>query len=142
DEIVELGALRAWLVALVEMSYQATGRRVKNPRIWSLHDLDALFGASAQQAAPAAEQAEAPSARAAAEVEGTVFRAPMAGRFYTRASPDAAPFVAPGDALARGQVVGLIEVMKTFHRLSYGGEGLPERARVVQLLVEDGDDVA
>jgi len=43
DEIVELGALRDWLVALVEMSYQGTGyRRVKNPRIWSLHDLHAL----------------------------------------------------------------------------------------------------
>jgi hypothetical protein len=26
------------------MSYQATGyRRVKNPRIWSLHDLDVLI---------------------------------------------------------------------------------------------------
>lgn len=40
DEIVEFGELRAWLVSLVEMSYQATGhRRVKNSRIWSLHDL-------------------------------------------------------------------------------------------------------
>jgi acetyl-CoA carboxylase carboxyltransferase component len=45
DEIVELGALRTWLEALVEMSYQGTGhRRIKNPRIWSLHDLDALAG--------------------------------------------------------------------------------------------------
>ncbi len=43
DEIVELGALRQWLTALVEMSYQAQGyRRVKNPRIWSLHDLREL----------------------------------------------------------------------------------------------------
>jgi acetyl-CoA carboxylase carboxyltransferase component len=40
DEIVELGDLRAWLEVLVEASYQSTGyRRVKNPRIWSLHDL-------------------------------------------------------------------------------------------------------
>ena len=43
DEIVELGELRAYLGALVEMAYQNTGhRRVKNPRIWSLHDLAAL----------------------------------------------------------------------------------------------------
>lgn len=43
DEIVRLRELRPWLVALVEMAYQATGHRtVKNPRIWSLHDLDAL----------------------------------------------------------------------------------------------------
>jgi 3-methylcrotonyl-CoA carboxylase beta subunit len=43
DEIVELGELRAYLGALVEMAYQNTGyRRVKNARIWSLHDLAAL----------------------------------------------------------------------------------------------------
>jgi acetyl-CoA carboxylase carboxyltransferase component len=43
DEIVELGELRAYLGALVEMAYQNTGyRRVKNPRIWSMHDLAAL----------------------------------------------------------------------------------------------------
>jgi 3-methylcrotonyl-CoA carboxylase beta subunit len=43
DEIVEVAALRGWLVDLVEMSYQAIGyRRIKNPRIWSLHDLAEL----------------------------------------------------------------------------------------------------
>jgi len=45
DEIVELGALRSWLAALVEMAYQTPGyRRVKNPRIWSMHDLGELVG--------------------------------------------------------------------------------------------------
>ena len=45
DEIVELGELRDYLAALVEMSYQGTGyRRIKNPRIWSLHDLHVLTG--------------------------------------------------------------------------------------------------
>lgn len=45
DEIVELGELRAYLGALVEMSYQNTGyRRIKNPRIWSMHDLGVLVG--------------------------------------------------------------------------------------------------
>jgi hypothetical protein len=30
---------------LVAMSYQATGyRRIKNPRIWSLHDLNVIRG--------------------------------------------------------------------------------------------------
>ena len=46
DEIVELGELRSYLAALVEMAYQNTGyRRIKNPRIWSLHDLRVLVGA-------------------------------------------------------------------------------------------------
>ncbi|HET6612828.1 MAG TPA: carboxyl transferase domain-containing protein [Kofleriaceae bacterium] len=45
DEIIAVDELRAWLCALVEMSYQTAGtRRVKNPRIWSLHDLVALGG--------------------------------------------------------------------------------------------------
>jgi len=45
DEIVRLGELRGWLSALVEMSYQANGyRRVKNPRIWTMHDLSVLVG--------------------------------------------------------------------------------------------------
>jgi len=40
DEIVELGELRRWIEVFVEASYQSIGhRRIKNPRIWSLHDL-------------------------------------------------------------------------------------------------------
>jgi acetyl-CoA carboxylase carboxyltransferase component len=43
DEIVSMSELRPWLAALAEMAYQASGyRRVKNPRIWSLHDVAAL----------------------------------------------------------------------------------------------------
>ncbi len=44
DEIVQFAELRTYLAALVEMSYQAIGhRRIKNPRIWTLHDLDVLI---------------------------------------------------------------------------------------------------
>lgn len=43
DEIVAFGELRGWLEAFAQMSYQTAGyRRVKNPRIWSLHDIAAL----------------------------------------------------------------------------------------------------
>jgi 3-methylcrotonyl-CoA carboxylase beta subunit len=43
DEIVSIAELRPWLEALVEMAYQSIGhRRIKNPRIWSLHDLREL----------------------------------------------------------------------------------------------------
>ena len=43
DEIVLPSELRPWLECLVEASWQAQGsRRMKNPRIWSLHDLAAL----------------------------------------------------------------------------------------------------
>jgi acetyl-CoA carboxylase carboxyltransferase component len=43
DEVVGFGELRAWLELFAEASYQSIGHRgVKNPRIWSLHDLAAL----------------------------------------------------------------------------------------------------
>jgi hypothetical protein len=43
DEIVKLGELRGYLATLIEASYQSIGyRRIKNPRIWSLHDLQVL----------------------------------------------------------------------------------------------------
>jgi len=43
DEIVSMPEIRDYLKALAEMCYQGTGyRRVKNPRIWSLHDLAVL----------------------------------------------------------------------------------------------------
>lgn len=45
DEIVLFREIRPYLETLVEMSYQSIGyRRVKNPRIWSMHDLHALCG--------------------------------------------------------------------------------------------------
>lgn len=72
---------------------------------------------------------------------GLVFRAPTSGRFYSRAAPDKPPFVTVGAELAPGSTVGLLEVMKTFNRITYGGPGLPERARIERILVADGDDV-
>lgn len=45
DEVVSLTELRPWLTTLVEMAYQGIGhRRIKNPRIWTLHDLHTLTG--------------------------------------------------------------------------------------------------
>jgi 3-methylcrotonyl-CoA carboxylase beta subunit len=43
DEIVAVDELREYLKVAVELCYQSTGyRRVKNPRIWSVHDLNVL----------------------------------------------------------------------------------------------------
>jgi 3-methylcrotonyl-CoA carboxylase beta subunit len=47
DEVVPLQELRTWLEAFAEMSYQATGnRRIRNPRIWTFHDMEALCSGS------------------------------------------------------------------------------------------------
>ena len=43
DEVVIMNELRTYLNAVTEMCYQSIGhRRVKNPRIWSMHDLHVL----------------------------------------------------------------------------------------------------
>lgn len=71
-----------------------------------------------------------------------VIRSPQSGRFYHRASPGSPPLVSPGDPIKAGTAVGLIEVMKTFTHVTYSPGGpLPERARVLEFLVDDGADV-
>lgn len=70
-------------------------------------------------------------------IGGRIFRAPTSGRFYGRSSPDKPPFVSAGDVLASGATICLLEVMKTFHRVTYSGE--PVTVRMV--LVADGVDV-
>jgi acetyl-CoA carboxylase carboxyltransferase component len=43
DEIIQLSELRAYLSMASELCYQSIGhRRIKNPRIWSLHDLEVI----------------------------------------------------------------------------------------------------
>ncbi|NGM46062.1 biotin carboxyl carrier domain-containing protein [Rhodobacter sp. SGA-6-6] len=51
---------------------------------------------------------------------------PLPGTFYRSPSPDQPPFKADGDAVAVGEVIGLIEVMKSFHevRSDVAGSGL------------------
>jgi acetyl-CoA carboxylase biotin carboxyl carrier protein len=80
-------------------------------------------------------------AATAATIDGMVFPAPTSGRFYGRSAPDKPPFVTEGTQLTTGATICLLEVMKTFHRVTYGGPGLPATARVRRVLVADGADV-
>jgi biotin carboxyl carrier protein len=41
-------------------------------------------------------------------------QSPLPGTFYHQASPEEPPFKVKGDAVAVGDVIGLVEVMKTF----------------------------
>lgn len=67
--------------------------------------------------------------------------APTEGVFYRRPSPDAAPFVEPGDRVVSGQAIGLVEVMKTFNQIVYGGPGFAESAEVVEFRAADAEEV-
>ncbi|MCF1481413.1 MULTISPECIES: acetyl-CoA carboxylase [Rhizobium/Agrobacterium group] len=50
-------------------------------------------------------------------------RSPLPGTFYRKPSPDAPSFKNDGDAVAEGDVIGLIEVMKTFHEVHADASG-------------------
>ncbi len=50
-------------------------------------------------------------------------RSPLPGTFYRKPSPDAAAYKADGDSVAVGDVIGLIEVMKTFHEVHADAAG-------------------
>jgi acetyl-CoA carboxylase biotin carboxyl carrier protein len=99
---------------------------------------DVLFTVATDVAIAGIAAAEIAVERAA---HGLVFRAPTSGRFYGRPSPDKPPFVQAGSELATGATVCLLEVMKTFHRVTYGGTDVPPSARVREVLVAEGADV-
>lgn len=50
-------------------------------------------------------------------------RSPLPGTFYRASSPDTPPFKSEGDAVATGDTIGLIEVMKTFQQIPAGLDG-------------------
>lgn len=50
-------------------------------------------------------------------------RSPLPGTFYRASSPETPPFKADGDAVSDGDVIGLIEVMKTFQEIPAGVSG-------------------
>jgi biotin carboxyl carrier protein len=66
---------------------------------------------------------------------------PTDGIFYRRAAPGARPFVECGARIHTGQPLGLVEVMKTFHPIVYGGPGFPEAADVLEVRCGDAEEV-
>ncbi|MGB5266725.1 MAG: biotin/lipoyl-containing protein [Polyangiales bacterium] len=88
-----------------------------------------------------AKQSDADSSVTDDSKGALAFTAPMSGRFYSRPSPSEPPFVSAGDIVKRGQTLGLLEVMKTFNRLVYQGDALPDAAKVERVVPNEGDDV-
>ncbi len=57
---------------------------------------------------------------------------PLPGTFYRKPAPDAPPFAKEGDVIEVGDVVGLVEVMKTFNQVHADAGG-----RIVRFLAEN-----
>ena len=98
DEITGLGELRGWLCGLAEMAYDAIGARtVKNPRIWSLHDLAAL-DEEPSVPEPALECLLGPAGAGAEVVEPTLL-SPAVGTWVDPPGPGT--WIGPGASLGR-----------------------------------------
>ncbi len=57
---------------------------------------------------------------------------PLPGTFYRKPAPDQPPYKDAGDAVAVGDVIGLVEVMKSFHEVKSDAGG-----KVVKFLIEN-----
>lgn len=60
---------------------------------------------------------------------------PLPGIFYRRPAPDKPEYVCDGDEVNPGDVVGLIEIMKTFYEVK------AEEAGVVDTFLVNNEDV-
>ncbi|NUM36637.1 MAG: hypothetical protein HUU50_19015 [Candidatus Brocadiae bacterium] len=74
------------------------------------------------------------------EGEYTIF-APSDGIFYRRPSPDSPNYVEKGNIVKKGQVLGLVEVMKCFNQIAFQGSGIPDQAKLVEIYVQDACEV-
>jgi acetyl-CoA carboxylase biotin carboxyl carrier protein len=63
------------------------------------------------------------------------------GMFYRRPRPDDLAYVEIGQVVEEGTTLGLVEVMKCFSAIVYGGPDLPSRAEIVEVRVDDGAEV-
>jgi biotin carboxyl carrier protein len=61
---------------------------------------------------------------------------PLPGTFYRKPAPDKPAFKAEGDAVAVGEVIGLIEVMKTFVEVHADAAG-----KIAKFLVDNEEPV-
>jgi biotin carboxyl carrier protein len=61
---------------------------------------------------------------------------PLPGTFYRKSAPDKPPYKQDGDHVAAGDVIGLVEVMKSFNEVKADSGG-----RLVRFLVDNEDAV-
>ena len=95
--------------------------------------------AAAPAPAPAAAAPQAPMPSDPATIvarSGEEVKSPMVGTAYLQASPEAPPFVQPGDKVKKGQTLLIVEAMKTMNPIQSPRDGV-----VREVLVGDAQPV-
>ena len=87
---------------------------------------------AAEYTAPAGsgEGAQTAENTAAAIDSDKIVASPLVGTFYNSSSPDAEPFVKVGDAVKKGQTLGIIEAMKLMNEIESEFDGIVEAVLV------------
>lgn len=100
--------------------------------------LVAVEGEGLEMAGPAA------AASASSDLPEGAFAvtSPTHGMFYRRPKPEAPCYVEVGQVVEEGTTLALVEVMKCFSAIAYGGDGLPPRAEILEIRTADGVEVA
>ena len=93
-----------------------------------------VAAAPAAPAAAADDSEEAKKEESSKEEEGTVVTAPTVGTYY--AGPDKPPFVKPGQAVSKGDVLYIIEAMKVMNEIKSEMDGT-----IGKIFVKNGDPV-
>ena len=124
---------------LGEIEIQQENFRVRVARpVTQAMPLPAPASAPAPAGAPAQGAASGPEPRRPADFASHpgVVKSPMVGTAYCAPAPGAAPFVEPGGEVKEGQIILIIEAMKTMNQIPS-----PRDGRVVDILVTDGQPV-
>lgn len=75
-------------------------------------------------AAPTAPAPEEP------QITGHVVKSPMVGTFYRAPSPEADNFINVGDSVKKGQVICIIEAMKTMNQIEADKDGVVKNVMI------------
>ena len=128
---------------LTKLEYEDEGCRISLSRGGaplppaSAAPLPQMFAApTAAPAAPAPVAEAAPAADVDYSKDPNAVKSPMVGVVYLSADPNTPDYVKPGDTVAEGDTVCLIEAMKTFNPVKAHKGG-----KVTKILVASGDPV-
>lgn len=100
----------------------------------SVMPLQAVAASAMSEAS--ADSEEKAAGTKAAEQKGFLVKSPLVGTFYAAPAEDAAPYVAVGDTVKKGQTVAIVEAMKLMNDIESDFDGT-----VAEILVENGEMV-
>lgn len=127
--------------SLTELEYEDEGCRICLTResaapVYAAPTPQPVFSAPAAPIAPAAIEAPAALSEIDYAKNPGAVKSPMVGVVYLSADPNTPDYVKVGDSVTEGDIVCLIEAMKTFNPVKAHRSG-----KVTKILVTSGDPV-